>query len=73
MGALLSYAGYISTTAETVVQQPESAINMVMILYKWGPIITWVVMAIVLSFYKLDKIYPDIMKELKERESRGEL
>ena len=73
MGALLSYAVYISTTAETVVQQPESAINMVMILYKWCPIITWVVMAIVLSFYKLDKIYPDIMKELKERESRGEL
>ncbi len=28
---------------------------------------------IVLLFYKLDKIYPTIAKELAEREARGEM
>jgi GPH family glycoside/pentoside/hexuronide:cation symporter len=71
IGALLSFAGYISTTSGVAVQQPESAKNMIMMLYQWGPIGVWVTIGIILYFYKLDNIYDDIMIELKERESRG--
>lgn len=65
---LLSVSGYISATAGSVLQ-PQSAVNMIMNIYKFGPLIVWVIVLIVLCFYKLDKQYPQIMKELNEREA----
>lgn len=73
IGAILSAAGYITTVAGQSVVQPQSAINAVITSYHWGMIAVWVITAIVLVFYKLDKMYPDIMKDLMERESRGEM
>lgn len=73
VGALLSFAGYISTTSGVSVQQPESAKNMILLLYQWVPIGVWLTVGIILYFYKLDLIYDDIMLELKEREKRGVL
>lgn len=68
----LTLGGYISSSAGSV-DQPESAINMIINLYKFGPLVIWVILIITLSLYKLDQKYPAIMKELKEREGRGEL
>lgn len=72
IGWVLQFSGYISSTAGAAVQ-PETALNMISNLFIWGPAILWLLAAVVLAFYKLDKIYPDIMKELKERESKGQL
>ena len=44
-----------------------------MSIYKYGTTFIWVIAVVVLLFYKLDKIYPRIMKELAERELRGEM
>ena len=69
---LLSAAGYISSSAGAAVQ-PQSAVDMIINIYKFGPLVVWVTVLITLTLYKLDKKYPAIMQELIERESRGEL
>lgn len=72
MTGLMSLAGYISTSTGAV-SQPESALNMIIQIYKIGPMIVAGGVLIVLLFYKLDEKYADIMKELIDREARGEL
>lgn len=69
---LLSSAGYISS-AGTEVVQPDSALSMIRNIYIFGPILVWLIAVIVLFMYKLDKKYGGIMKELGEREARGEM
>lgn len=69
---LLSVGGYISSSAGAAVQ-PESAVNMIINLYKFCPMVIWIVLIITLSLYQLDKKYPEIIRELWEREERGEL
>lgn len=72
MTGLLSVAGYISSSTGAVVQ-PQEVLNMIVSIYKFGPIIVAVLAVITLFFYKLDKQYPAIMTELMQRESHGEL
>lgn len=72
MTSLLSMAGYVSATNGSQAQ-PQSAINMIIDLYKFGPMLVWIIIIIVLCFYKLDKQYPQIMKELNEREFKKEM
>ena len=72
MTGLMSLAGYISTSTGAV-SQPESALNMIIQIYKIGPMIVAGGVLIVLLFYKLDEKYADIMKEFIDREARGEL
>ena len=72
MTGLLSLSGYISSAAGAVTQ-PGSALNMIINIYKVGPVIVAALAVITLSFYKLDKQYDSIMKELIDREARGEL
>ena len=72
MTGLLSMGGYISTAAGSVTQ-PDSALHMIVNIYKGGPLIVAGGVLVVLLFYLLDKQYPDIMKELIEREAKGEL
>lgn len=69
---LLSFAGYISSTSGAV-EQPGSAIQMIINMYRFAPLGVWVSVIITLSLYKLDKMYPMIMQELAEREAKGEL
>lgn len=69
---LLSLAGYISSTSGAV-EQPGSAIQMIINIYRFAPLVVWVSVIITLSLYKLDKMYPMIMQELAEREAKGEL
>lgn len=72
MTGLLSMAGYVSAT-DGLQTQPQSAIDMIIEIYKFGPAIVWIVIIVVLCFYKLDKKYPQIMKELNEREFKKEV
>ena len=69
---LLAMAGYVSS-ASGAVTQPESAINMIINLYKYGPIFVWVVILAILFAWKLEAIYPQIMDDLAKREAKGEL
>lgn len=68
-GAILSAAGYDGLAAA----QSASAIHAIYLLYVVGPIVVWGVTAVLLYFHRLEKQYPAIMKELSEREARGEL
>ena len=70
--SLLSYDGYVSS-ASGLITQPQSAIDMIVSLYMYGPILVWIVLIIVLLAYNLDKIYPQIMKDLAKREAEGKL
>ena len=72
MTGLMSLAGYISTSSG-MAAQPQSALDMIIQIYKFGPLIVAGGVLIVLLFYKLDEKYADIMKELIDREARGEL
>ncbi len=72
ISVLLTTAGYISSTSGGAVQS-ESAKNMIMSIYKIGPLVIWGIAVVVLIFYQLDKIYPRVMADLAEREARGEV
>ena len=72
MTAMLEGAGFLSSVTGGAMQ-PTSAQQMISSIFRIGPILVWIVAIIVLLFYKLDKIYPTIMKELTEREARGEM
>ena len=72
MTGLLEGAGFLSSTTGCAVQ-PETAKSMICSIYWFGPILVWAVAVVVLLFYKLDRKYPTIMKELAEREARGEM
>lgn len=69
---LLSLVGYASSSSG-VAAQSQAAIDMVVYIYMFGPIIVWIITIIALLLYKLDKIYPQIMRDLINREARGEL
>ncbi len=69
---LLSYAGYISSSAGAVMQS-QQVIDMIVSIYMWGPIFVWIVLIVVLYFYELDQKYPEIMRDLVAREARGEM
>ena len=69
---LLSYAGYISSSAGSVMQS-QHVIDMIVSIYMWGPIFVWIVLIVVLYFYELDQKYPEIMRDLVAREARGEM
>ena len=70
IAGLMSLCGYISSTGSAVVQS-QSAINSIINIYMFGPLLIFVGVLIVGLLYQLDKKYPAIMKELAEREARG--
>lgn len=69
---LLSYSGYVASTTGNAIQ-PQSAIDMIVNLYMFGPIVVWLIILAILFAYKLDKTYPQIMKDLALREAEGKL
>ena len=68
MSAMMTASGYISSTTGSVVQ-PTSAILTIERIYKFGPLIIWGVAIAILFVYKLDKEFPQITKDLAEREA----
>ena len=69
---LLAWAGYVSSASGNV-EQPDSAIQMIIHLYEYGPIMVWIIILLILWAWKLEKIYPQIMNDLAEREAKGML
>ena len=66
IAGIMSLCGYISSTGSAVVQS-QSAINSIINIYMFGPLLIFVGVLIVGLLYQLDKKYPAIMKELAER------
>ena len=62
-GALLAWGAYDSTAAI----QPANALTAIRIMYIYAPVILLICSIITMSFYKLDKQFPQIQKELEER------
>ena len=61
--ALLAFGGFDADLAV----QTVTAQNYITAMYIWVPIVMNVASMITMSFYNLDKIYPNIIKELDER------
>lgn len=72
MTSMLTASGYVTSSGGSVAQ-PQTAIDTILNIYKFGPILVWVIAVVVLIFYNLDKKIPAIMEELSEREARGEM
>lgn len=70
LSIMLTLSGYVSSTTGGAVQS-GSAINTIRQIYTWAPIVIWGAAFIIMLFYRLEKQYPQIMKELKEREAKG--
>ena len=45
---------------------------MIVSLYEYGPLVIWAIVIIILYCYKLDQLYPQIMRDLVARAARGE-
>lgn len=69
---LLAYAGYVATASGSV-GQSQQVIDMILNIYAYGPLFVWAVLIAILASYKLDKQYPQIMRDLVDREARGEM
>ncbi len=65
LGWLLQFGGYIGGAAA----QSHSATTMILALNIYIPIGIGIINLILLWMYKLDKAYPDILKELNQRRS----
>jgi len=66
LGVALSYSGYLPGVAE----QPESVLDMLFFLAVTVSIMLCAFQIGVLSFYKLDKDYPMIVAELRQRKEK---
>ncbi|MBJ7556783.1 MFS transporter [Marinomonas spartinae] len=60
VGWILGIGGYVGSSAA----QPESALNAILSVSIYYPLIITVLTFIVLCFYKLDKIFPKILADL---------
>ena len=72
MTGLLAAAGYVSSAGGAAVQ-PQTALDMIVNIYKFGPMIVAGAAVVTLSLYHLDKKYNSIMEELTKREAAGVL
>jgi GPH family glycoside/pentoside/hexuronide:cation symporter len=66
-GALLAFAGYLSTEGAV---QPDSAITMIKTTFVYIPLVSSALQAVILCFYDLDNIYPQIISDLAERKGK---
>lgn len=66
IGTIMAAAGYDGALAV----QSEAALATISNMFIWGVTVLGCVMIFVMLFYKLDKEYPQIMKELLERKSK---
>ena len=65
--ALLQFGGFdANLTVQTTTAQ-----HYITAMYIWVPIVTNIATIITMLFYDLDKIYPQIIKELDERREKA--
>ncbi len=68
LGILLEISGYTGDIATT----SQASIIMIRMLYSLIPMIAYIIVAVMLYFYKLDKLMPQIKKENQERRALEE-
>lgn len=68
--ALIGFIMEANAYDGTLAVQSEQALATIENLFVYGVTILGVIMIVILLFYKLDKEYPAIMKELLEREAK---
>jgi len=66
---ILGAAGYDGLAAA----QSASAVSAIRNLYLLAPLPFLIALPILYAFYKLDKIYPQVMADLEKREQEGKL
>lgn len=66
MGWILAASGYDGNLDV----QPKSALDMILNIYIWIPIVVSVIILILLCFHNLDKKLPTILSELQERHDK---
>lgn len=66
IGWAFSAAGFDGTAAV----QTASAVATIKGAFLYAPIVIWVLFLVLMAIYKLDKMYPQIIKELNEREAK---
>ena len=66
VGWLLSFAGY---SAEAAVQS-QRATAMINVCYTYIPLVCCIVIVVLAMNYKLDKQYPQIIEELRQRKEK---
>ncbi|MGN0427708.1 MAG: MFS transporter, partial [Agathobacter sp.] len=66
IGFIMQNAGYEGSMAA----QSERALVTIQNLFIYGVALLGIIMIVILLFYKLDKEYPTIIKELLEREQK---
>lgn len=67
VGAALLAAGGFDANAAVQASSAQTAITA---MYIWVPVVMNIASVITMAFYDLDKIYPDIVKELDERRAK---
>lgn len=65
LGIMLSASGFDGT----LTIQPDSAITMIRFIFSYFPTIFGVIVAVIMGFYKLDKLKPKMLKEIEVRKS----
>jgi len=68
-GVLISWSGYQGST----VSQSVNAILAIKSMYLYIPIVCIIISIVIMSFYKLDNIYPQIFEELKKRREETQM
>lgn len=66
-GWVLAWGHY----SETTVAQPQSAITAIYALFIYIPILIFIIQLIFLYFYKMDKVYPRVMADLRVRKNQA--
>lgn len=64
LGILLDASGFVSGTEGLDLAQPDSAVLMIRLLMTLIPMAFYIILALVLCFYKLDKLMPQIRTDL---------
>lgn len=62
VGKLMDASGFTG-----LAQEIPSAVTMVENLYVWGSILSWLVIAVLMFMYKLDKEYDDILTDMNRK------
>ncbi len=62
VGKLMDASGFTGLASEI-----PSAVSMVENLYIWGPVLSWILIALLMFAYKLDKEYSGILSDMERR------
>ena len=63
LGWILAFFGYVSKSNV----QPELAIQGIRVMFLYVPLVVYAILAVILTFYKLDREYDTVIADLEKR------